>query len=285
MFRFRLKAGRLAAAGAGGIALVVLAASPALADTSAATANALNMTLVGGTLADSGTTTASNDGTTETLTGTQFPALAVLGSQTVITAGVLGQVARAFNDGTSAACAGVLGQGGTLTVGTNGVCTVVPSAQVSLTLGVVALATIAIQADAIYANCNASSAPQTASGSATLVNARVVSIVGPVTTTLLSLPLNPAIGTGLSVPGLLSLTLNAQSSTGPGQIAVSALQLTALSGALASVNIGNVTCGPNAVAPPIPVIPLAGLPIAGGLLAIVVAGGFLWRRRRNLVQD
>jgi len=285
MFRFRLKAGRLAAAGAGGIALVVLAASPALADTSASTANALNMTLVGGTLADSGTTTASNDGTTETNTGTQFPAIGVLGAQTVITAGVLGQVSRAFDDGSSAACAGVLGTGGTLVVGANGACTVTPSAQVVLNLGVVGLATIAIQASAIYANCNATSSPQTASGSATLVNASITSTVAGITTTLLNLPTNPPIGTGLNIPGLVSLQLNAQSSTGPGQIAVSALQLTALSGSLASVNIGNVTCGPNAVAPPIPVIPLAGLPIAGGLLAMIVAGGFLMRRRRNLVQD
>jgi hypothetical protein len=64
------------------------------------------VTLVGGGLASSGSTTASNDGTTETLTGTQLPSLAVLGAQSVINAGVLGQISRAFNDGTSARWSG-----------------------------------------------------------------------------------------------------------------------------------------------------------------------------------
>jgi hypothetical protein len=285
MLKFRLRAGRIAAAGAGGIALVLLAATPALADTSASTASALQINLVGGGVASSGQTTASNDGTTETQTGTQFPAISVLGSQNVITSGVLAQVARAFNNGTSAACAGVLGQGGTLTVGTNGVCTVTTGSQVTLTLGVVGLSTISLVADAIYGYCSATSTPTT-SGAATLTNASIVSTTGGVPVTLLSLPNNPSPNTGFNLPGILSLQLNAQSSSTPGQLAVSALKLTALNAALVGLDVGAVTCGPNAIAPPVPAIPLAGAPIAAGLVAIFGAGAFLWRRRRlAMVQD
>jgi hypothetical protein len=272
---------RMAAVGAGGIVMALVIASPAFADTSAATASALQITLVGGGVASSGTTTASNDGTTETLTGVQSPALAVLGAQTVITAGVLGQVSRAFNDGTSTACAGVVGTGGSITVGATGVCTVNNGSEVTLTLGVAAGATIALKADAVYATCSADSTPA-ASGTTTLVNARITSTILGVETILLNLPANPGPNSGLTVPPLLNVTLNAQSSTGPGQINVTALNISALSGTLASIVIGNVTCGPNAVAPPVPAIPMAGAPIALGLVAIGVTTAFWLRRRAGI---
>ncbi|MEU1752825.1 choice-of-anchor P family protein [Micromonospora matsumotoense] len=267
---------------AGGLAMVVLAASPALADTSQATATALQISLVGGGLASSGTATATNDGTTESISGNTNPPLSVLGSQTVITAGVLGQDVRAFNDGTSAACAGVLGSGGSITVGVGGSCNVTPGAAVTLTLGTNGLATITLVADAIYAQCSATSSPS-ATGSASLVNARIVSTVLGIPTTLLTLPANPAPNTGLSIPGLLSLVLNGQTSSTPGQLTVTALDLSALGGSLAEVTIGSAGCGPNAIAPPVPVIPLAGMPIALGLGAVAAGtgGGVLLNRRRR----
>lgn len=284
MFTFRLRPGRMAAVGAGGLAFVLLAATPALADTSASTASALNITLLGGGLASSGQTTASNDGTTETLTGNQFPAIAVLGAQPVIQAGVLGQVSRAFNDGTSAACAGVLGVGGLLTVGPDGTCIATPGAQVVLNLGVVGLATITLRATAIYAECTASSAPST-SGSATLVGASIVSTIAGIDTTLLNLPVTPGPNTGLAT-SIVTLALNTQPPTAPGVIDVTALQISLLGGLVTSIDIGAVTCGPNAIAPPVPTIPLAGAPIAAGLVALFATGGFLWRRRRlAMAQD
>jgi hypothetical protein len=279
MTRPRSLAKKLVMVGTVGLAMAVFIASPAYADTSQSTASALQISLFGGGLASSGTTTASNDGTTETLTGTQFPTLAVLGGQTVLTAGVLGQVSRAFNDGTSAACAGVLGPNGVITVGPTLNCLVTPD-PVVLTLGVVGIATISLQADAIYSNCSATSAPATATGSSTLVNARIVSTVLGIDTPLLSLAASPAPNTGINLPGILSLVLNGQV-TGAGTISVNALQLTVLGGSLAGVSIGSVTCGPNAVAPPVPAIPLAGAPIAFGIAAFaVIAGGIVWRRRR-----
>jgi hypothetical protein len=282
MPRVRSGLARTAAVLAGGLAMAVLAASPAMADTSQSSASALQISLLGGGLASSGTASATNDGTTESISGNQNPPLAVLGAQTVITAGVLVQNVRAFNDGTSAACAGVLGVGGAVTIGPGGSCLVTPGAGVSLVLGTSGLASIALVADAITSSCTATSSPS-ATGTTSLVNARITSTLLGVETTLLSLPANPAPNTGLSVPGLLDLTLNGQTSSGTGQLTVTALNLTALGGALAGVTIGTSSCGANAVAPPIPVIPLAGAPIALGIGALVAGttGGFsLYRRRR-----
>ncbi|MEV4119944.1 choice-of-anchor P family protein [Micromonospora sp. NPDC049645] len=282
MPRVRSGLARTAAVLAGGLAMAVLAASPAMADTSQSSASALRISLLGGGLASSGTASATNDGTTESISGNQNPPLSVLGAQTVITAGVLSQNVRAFNDGTSAACAGVLGPSGTITIGPGGSCIVTPGTGVTLTLGTSGVATISLVADAIYSSCTATSSPS-ATGTATLLNARIVSTTLGVETTLLNLPANPAPNTGLNVPGLINLTLNAQSSSGVGQLSVTALNLTALGGALAGVTIGTSSCGANAVAPPIPVIPLAGAPIALGIGALVAGttGGFsLYRRRR-----
>ncbi|MCG5446545.1 hypothetical protein NIE79_005245 [Micromonospora sp. NIE79] len=282
MPRVRSGLARTAAVLAGGLAMVVLAASPAMADTSQSSASALQISLLGGGLASSGTASATNDGTTESISGNQNPPLGVLGGQTVITAGVLGQSVRAFNDGTSAACAGVLGTGGSITIGPGGSCLVTPGAGVTLTLGTSGLATISLVADAIYSSCTATSSPS-ATGTASLVNARIVSTILGIETTLLALPVNPAPNTGLSIPGLIDLTLNGQSSSGVGQLTVTALNLTALGGALAGVTIGTSSCGANAVAPPIPVIPLAGAPLALGLGALVAGttGGISLLRRRR----
>ncbi|WP_434740501.1 choice-of-anchor P family protein [Micromonospora sp. SH-82] len=273
---------RVATALVGGLAMAVLAASPAMADTSQSTASALQISLLGGGLASSGSASATNDGTTESISGNVNPPLTVLGTQTVITAGVLGQAVRAFNDGTSAACAGVLGAGGSITIGAGGACTATPGAAVNLVLGTNGLATITLVADALYSSCTATSSPS-ATGSASLVNARIVSTVLGIPTTLLSLPANPAPNTGLSIPGLLDLTLNGQTSSGTGQLTVTALNLTALGGSLAGVTVGSAGCGPNAIAPPIPVIPLAGAPIALGLSALAAGtgGGILLHRRRR----
>ncbi len=251
-----------------------------MADTSQSTANAIQITLVGGALVDSGITTASNDGTTETNTGTAAPALSVLGTQSVITAGVLGQVSRAFNDGSAAACAGAVGAGGSITVGNTGTCVVNNGAGVTLTLGTAGLASIALVADAVYANCNATSGP-TATGSATLANARITSTILGITTTLLTLDANPAPNTGLNIPGLLNVTLNTQTTPTAGQIIVTALSIAALSGTLASLNVGNVTCGPDAVAPAAPSIPLKGLPIALAMAGLIAGGVLLVRRLRT----
>ncbi|MDG4767031.1 choice-of-anchor P family protein [Solwaraspora sp. WMMD406] len=264
-----------------GLTAVLLIATPAQADTSQVSASALQIGLVGGGVASSGTFTASNtDGGSEVTSGNNAPALTVLGSQNVITAGVLGQYGTAEYLGVSHGCAGVLGAGGTFQFGPGGDCTVTPGAEVTFTLGTSGLASINLRADAIYATCTATSTP-TATGDATLTNARITSTTLGVETTLLDLSLDTSPNTGLTVPGLLSIVVNSQTSSGPGQIDVAALRIEALSGTLASLVIGNVICGPNAIAPPIPVIPVAGAPLAAGVLAAAGLGWYLVRRRRN----
>ena len=99
-------------------ALVVLAAMPALAATHRAQASGSALTLtLGGSPNGTGTFTATNDGSGEHTSGTNQPAISVLGGQDLISQGTLHQDATArVTDGSghSAACAGLAGQGATL---------------------------------------------------------------------------------------------------------------------------------------------------------------------------
>ncbi|MGI8808838.1 MAG: choice-of-anchor P family protein [Acidimicrobiales bacterium] len=256
--------------------LIVAAAGPALADTSQATAQAATVQLLGQPLVSTGQVVASSDGTSQTRTGNRTPALSVLGSQTVLTTGAAFQDAVANTDGTSAACAGVVGPNGTVQVGPNQTCLVsgAPTGVV-LDLGVAVL-----RADVITAECTARS-DGTTTGRATLANARITDAVGVVT--LLDLPVNPAPNTALGVPGVADLVLNRQSTAGAGEISVTALELTLLGGLTAGtqVRLGIVTCGPNALTAPIPLLSTAGVPVAVATLLAVGAVVWFVRRRRT----
>jgi hypothetical protein len=119
----------------GAATVSALAVSPAFAaaTVSQATASALNITLAGkggGT----GIVTAKNNGSVETKTGTTNPPIQILGSQAVVNEGVLAQEAQARSNGTSAACAGLAGQGGSVAqVGKSSCLT--PGAPIDLALG------------------------------------------------------------------------------------------------------------------------------------------------------
>lgn len=256
--------------------LVLFAAGPAWADTSQATAQAATVQLLGQPVLSSGQVAASSDGTSQTKTGNTAPPASILGGQTILTSGALFQDAVA-NGGSSAACAGVVGPNGAVQIGPAGGCLVSGSPSgVVLNLGLAVL-----RADVITAECTARSDGST-TGVATLANARITDPTGAIT--LLTLPINPAPNTGLNLPGIVDLTLNRQSSAGPGQISVTALDLTLLSGVNggAQVRLGIVTCGPNAQTAPIPLLPAAGLPVAAATLFLGGAAATLWfvRRRR-----
>lgn len=271
------------------IAMVMFVASPALADTSAATANAIRATLGTGSLLDSGTVTAVNDGDDPNpgvVTGNTNPALSVLGLQTLLSVGLLPQQAEANINGTSAACAGLVGTGGLVQIGPAGDCTVTgaPTGGVSLNLGPAGLlGTLGLSADAILAQCTASS---TGAPTATvfLVNASIN--LSPLGLPVINIPLpaSPSAGVTpdlglLGLGGLLTLTLNEQSTPGGvASIATTALHLNLLN--LIDLRIGNVTCGPNAVQAPPPAIPLQGLPIAAATLGVVGGAVAFVRRRR-----
>jgi hypothetical protein len=256
-------------------ALLVSGATPALADTSQATANAITANLGTAGLLNTGTCTANASNATGTVTsGPCSPSIALLNGQTVITAGVLTQLATASSAGTSAACAGLLGTGGTVSIGTNPPCTPITPGT-----GGITLLNGAITIDAIMARCSASSTGPTgpnATGSVDIVNLRTG---GPVPVTLFNGPAAP--NTGLNIPGIASLVFNQQPATQvPGQFKTTALRLTVL-GNVVDISIGNVSCGPNA--PEIPAFPAKGLPVAAATLAVVGAGAgvFFVRRRRH----
>jgi len=241
--------------------VIVGAAGPALADTSLATAQAATVGLLGQPALSTGQVVASSDGTSQTRTGNRTPALSLLGGQTLLTTGAAFQDAVANTDGTSAACAGVVGPNGTAQVGPNQTC-VVSGAPTGV---VVNLGAAVLRADVITAECTARS-NGTTTGGTTLANARITDATGAVT--LLALPANPAPNTALSLPGVVDLVLNRQSG-GAGQLSVTALDLSVL-GAVnsgAQVRLGTVTCGPNALTAPIPLLSRAGLPVVAATLA------------------
>jgi hypothetical protein len=271
-FRF---AGRAVAVLAMAGALLTFAATDAGADTSTATAQAVNLTLGGGSLVTSGTNSASNPGGLPTVTVGNSPALGILGAQTTVTAGVLVQTAVATGTGTSAACAGLVGGGGSIQIGPTGACTVIGATPNGVTLNLPGLVTLS--ADAIIEECTASStAPPTAS--AQLVNATVDVLGQPA----ISLPVNPTAGQTVSA-FLLTLGLNVQTTPAAGEITGTALSLNVLN--LVGLNIGNVTCGPNAATVATSAFPARSLPIVGGtiLLMAAVAVPLYVRRRRSLV--
>ena len=106
---------RIGALGAA-VALTALGIAPAMAAEVASQASASAITIgIAGNAQDSGRVTATNDGENETVEGETNPPISVLTSQDVLNLGVLAQDATATvegEDGVSAACAGVAGDGG-----------------------------------------------------------------------------------------------------------------------------------------------------------------------------
>ena len=106
--------------------MLALSAGPALAAdvVAQAEATALEVT-VAGSGTDSGTYTSTHDGTTETTTGTNQPAIGALGGQDLVTVGTLAQDATSSvvdTYGTSAACSGLAGDGATVVEVGDGSC-------------------------------------------------------------------------------------------------------------------------------------------------------------------
>jgi hypothetical protein len=99
----------------GAATLSVIAVAPAMAAAPVSQAGANAVTLfVAGNGNGSGDVTAKNDGSKETKTGDAAPPISVLGGQQLLNAGVLAQEATARSNGSSAACAGLAGNGGSV---------------------------------------------------------------------------------------------------------------------------------------------------------------------------
>lgn len=245
-------------------ALVVLWAGPASADTSTASATAASLVLAGGGTASSGSFSASHDGQTATTTGNAAPALSVLGSQPIITSGALVQKAVALADGTSAACAALVGSGGGVSIGSDGTCTVTPgTGGVSIRL-VGGLTPVDIRADSISSRCTATSAGVTTAGAA-LANAKVTTLGSAD----IPIPSSPGQGTTVSVPLVATLLLGGQTQPqGAGSVRVSALYVSLLTGVV-RIDIASAACGKNVATVPVPAVPLSGWTVVSAAVLAV----------------
>lgn len=273
-------------AGIAGSALL-LAAGPAAADTSQASATAASVKIGTASALTTGAVVATNagpGGAGQVKTGASTST--VLAGQTLLTAGVLAQDASATNVndsggniGLSAACAGAVGQGGSLQVGPSGGCLPTLGAPSGLTINLSpGIATLG--ADAVFAQCTASSkgAP---TGSTTLANANVFLLAGlPI-----ALAGAPAPNQGVTVPGIATIILNEQIPLAGGGLTVNALHISLLANVLTGqpvvdIIVGSVTCGPNAIAPDVSIFSGPALP-AAATGAAVVGLAYIVRRRRQ----
>jgi hypothetical protein len=189
-------------AGVGAGCLVVATAGPVPAriPVSRASASAATVTLAGERVG-TGVYTATHDGDQERTTGRDTPVLPLLEQQAGIVGGALGQDATARGDGTSVACAGLVGRGGTVRVGPDGSCLVERTGRIELSLGsldqlglgdVLASAgplelpdlpeplelpelELRVEGRAVTASCRAT--PHDVTGSASVLDASVVAVV------------------------------------------------------------------------------------------------------------
>jgi hypothetical protein len=131
---------RLSRVGAAALttALVGLVAAPASAATVVARASATSVVVTaGGQPAGSGTYEVTHDGTSQTSTGANRPAVSALTGQSLVSAGVLAQDATTRLEGRaghSAACAGLAGDGATVVAVGDGDC-LSPGGTLSLAAG------------------------------------------------------------------------------------------------------------------------------------------------------
>lgn len=278
MSKPRSRRGRRLAIGMLAIPVAVLmAASPASADTSAASASAVHLDLLGTPIPAPASVT--NDGTQPTQTA-GFPngGLSLLPSNSIIQAGALGQLAVANPDGTSSACAGMISPSSALAIAPDGTCST-GDTTTGIVLDLLGLGSI--RAGAISAQCTAD-ANGNVSGSSNFANAAVYGPTLPLigATKLLDLSANPAPNFGVSIPGIAELLLNKQVVNPDGSLTVTALTVTI---AGTGFSIGEVTCGPNALTADVPMLPVGGVPLGASIAAATVGAVGVHRYRTTRV--
>lgn len=128
-----------------------------------------------------------------------------------------------------------------------------------------------VSVDAVSATCDATREGETGSASIAGLAINGTPVVDA----------TPGANTAIDVPGVAKVTLNEQIQNADGSLTVNALRVQLFEGDGADVIVASATCGQNAASPDISAIPVAGLPIAGGLVALFVAGGALHLRRRT----
>lgn len=144
----------------------------------------------------------------------------------------------------------------------------------NVSAGLTALVTLS--ATAVGSSCTFNTNTGVVSGSTTIAGGAIVTPLSTIT-----LAANPGPNTSVSVPGIASITLNAQSTAGDGTLTVAAIQVTLL-GSTQTLSLGVSVCNAADLSP-VPVLPGKTMSVtlgAVGLLGLAGAGTQLRRRRQ-----
>lgn len=234
---------------------------------------------------------AVDDGSTARVVRSLEGAIPLLPGENLVNTGVYAQTAIANNDGTSLACAGIVGTGGALSLGEDGTCTATgTTGPALLNLPGFTVAgtgfTFRLQASSLYSFCTAGPA-DSASGftaGSTLANvtliaqATVLGIPGPLVR--IPIDLNQPVSIPAPFSSVISLDLNKVDTAGP-QTSATALHIgLGPNSSIASIDLGRTVCGANALTADVPALPLTpgGLATAAGTL--VFLGGSVYAGRR-----
>lgn len=128
----------------------------------------------------------------------------------------------------------------------------------------------------VNATCNAT--PSGATGNGIITAGSVTSGILPP----LALTANAAPNTIVGIPGVVTVTLNEQSTDSNGVLTVNAVHIKVLSGNGADVIVGHAQCGG---APPVQATPMISPAVGTGAAAMAVFGGVVYLRRRNRGQQ
>jgi hypothetical protein len=206
-------------------------------------------------------------------------AIPLLRGVTLVNTAVYNQTAVANDDGTSAACAGIVGTGGALSIGDDGTCTAdTTEGPALINLPSFSVAGTGFQfrleASALYSYCTAGlsdgdsgfSAGSTLTDVTLIANASVLGIPGPD----VRIPISADGSFSIPEPfaSVISLDVNKVDATGP-ETSATALHIgLGPNSSIASIDIGKTYCGINATTAEVP-----GIPLAPGALAVAGGGG------------
>ena len=158
--------------------------------------------------------------------------------------------------------------------------TSVANASVTLAAATTLLTAVGLNADLITSSCTFDPDNDSVSGSVAITNGTVSG--GGLTA--ISLNASPTANTGVTVPGVGSITLNRQTTAGDGTLTVDAIyiDIAPLGVTTPTLTIGTSVCNPPTLAGA-PALPGLAKPIGASLAGVVGFGGigyFLNRRRR-----
>lgn len=233
---------------------------------------------------------AANDGSVPTVTDSLDGLIPLFPGVSLTNTGVYDQTAVARDDGTSAACAGIVGNGGTLSVGDDGTCVPSTSGPAIVNLPSFAVAgtgfRFRLEASALYSYCTAGPSDATTGFSAgsTLANVTLIAqtvilgIPGPE----VKIPINADGSFSIPAPfsSVISLDVNKVDTTGP-QTSATALHIgMGPNSSIASIDIGKSVCGGNALTADVPSLPLTPAGIATAAATAAVLGGSVYAGRK-----